>query len=91
MVRDLEATESSDNPLAFLVVLPHEQPSRAVRQEEHAGNDNDTEEALERNWEPPDQVSWSIRSSIVKPVCNHGAKGNNTSFDTNQQSSVGRL
>lgn len=85
------ATESGNDLGSFVMPVLGQEETRGLRQSNHGDGNNKTEQALESDWEAPRQVLATIRASVVRPVRNHGAKGNDTTLDTDEQTTVGGL
>ncbi len=83
-----EAAECGDDRLAFRVPAAREEPSRGFREPDHADTDNEGEDDLEGDWEAPCQVRRAEGCTVVDPVGREGAESDDTSFDTNQETTV---
>lgn len=86
---NLETSNGSDNLLGFFMAVVGEQPSRRLRKPDHANADNETEDDLEGNGETPSEVLGTVRAAVVDPVGDKGTEGNDTTFDTDEKTSVG--
>lgn len=88
---DIEATDGSDDGGGLFVSLMGEKPSRRLGEPDHGDAKNETKEDLESNGESPDEVIRTVRRTIVDPVGDEGTKGNDTTLDTDEKTSVGGL
>lgn len=90
-VVDLETTQCGQNRLTVGNAILGDQIARRLGQVVHSNNNDETEEDLEGNGESPDQIRWAIVGTKVDPIRNGRANGNDTTFDTYQQTTVARF
>lgn len=91
MIIDLVVTQGGQNGFTLGDAATRDEVTRGIGQVKHSDDDNDTEDNLEGNWETPDQVIRAIVGTKVDPVGNHRTDGNDTTFDTDEQTTVARL
>lgn len=68
-----------------------EEPPRRLWQEAHGDDDENSEYDLEGDGKSPHEVIRAVRRSVIDPVGDQGAEGDDAALNANQQSSVGRL
>lgn len=85
---DLVTAESSNDLVGVLGAAVAEKPSGRLGKEEHGAGDEDGEDKLESDRETPNEVIGTVRSAIVNPVGNQSAKGNDTTFNANEKTTV---
>ena len=88
---DFISTEGGNGPLGLLVPLVGEEPARAVGQPDHDGAEDEGEDDLEGNGEAPDEVIGPVGRTVVDPVRNQRAKGDDAALDADEEAAVGRL
>ena len=91
VVVNFTAIESSEDIFAFFNAVFGDEVAGGVREEPHANDDDNTEDNLERNGEAPDQVGRAIVRSKVNPVGNRSTDGDDTTFDTDEETTVAGL
>lgn len=87
-VIDLNTLEGSNDPLTLGNLVMGNEPARRLGQVVHADNDDNTEENLEGDRETPHQVLRAEVGTVIDPVGNHGTNGDNTTFNTDEQTTV---
>lgn len=85
---DLVTTESSNDLVGVLGAAVAEKPSGRLGKVEHGDDDEDGEDKLESDGETPDEVIGTVRRAVVDPVSNQGAKGNDTTFNADEKTTV---
>lgn len=84
-------TDGGDDAVSFRLALVAQKPSRRLGKEHHGEDDEHGEDDLEGNRETPDKVIRPVGSTVVEPVGDQCTESDDTTFDTDQKSSIGRL
>lgn len=61
---------------------------RVGLQSQGQDNDHNGKEALESDWESPDEVLWAVDGAEVDPISYHCANCDGTAFDTDDLATV---
>jgi len=88
-VGSLQTTKGSNDIDGIFVSVLRDQPSWRFRKEPNPDDKDYTEDDLESNGETPCQVIRSVGRAVVDPVRNHGPECNNSSFNTDEKTTVG--
>jgi hypothetical protein len=88
VVVNFTAIERGEDIFAFFDAVFGDEVAGGIRKEPHADDDDDTEDDLERDGKAPDQVGRAIVRSKVDPVGNRSTDGDDTTFNTDEETAV---
>ena len=89
LVVSVHAAERRQHRGGLVVSVAREEPPRRLWQPVHTDPDHEAEDDLKSNGKAPGQVWASITRTEIDPVGDEGTKGDDASFDADQQPSVG--
>ncbi len=90
-VADFASGQGGEDILSLFDAVLGDQVSGGVGKVPHADDDDDTKEDLEGDGETPDQVRGTIVGTEIDPVGDGSTDGDDTTFNTDQKSTVVRL